>query len=93
MEAETWENTEISYITFHYHQQRGQHMAGSAWPGPDVMELGKICETIHYLMHHVFVKTILSKENTETYVVLWGNPVYLQPLGSGGWEVLYHQQA
>lgn len=68
-------------------------MAGSTWPGPDVMELRKVCETVPYLMHHVFVQTILSKENTGTDVVLWGNAVYLQPLGSGGWEVLYHQQA
>lgn len=29
-------------------------MAGSAWPGPDVMELGKVYETVCYLIHHVF---------------------------------------
>lgn len=57
------------------------------------MELGKAHETVHYLMHHVFVESILPKENKETYVVLWGNAVYLQPLGSGGWQVLHHQQA
>lgn len=28
-----------------------------------------------------------SLKNTEIYIVLWSNAVYLQPVGSGGWEV------
>ena len=31
------------------------------WQIPDVMELGKACKTVYYLMHHIFVKAILPK--------------------------------